>query len=214
MADKVNESYVQMLRERAAYSNGITAPSVTPLGIARPSVGVYAPTTSRPSTIPDPNRFERTKQLNAEIESQRKVLSAGEKLQAGRVRYSGGFGADAYGVGKGQKTGLAHQKGSAPYGLQSPFWNALQRANADMKKAGLGTFGITDGWRSYAAQVAVKKKKGSLAATPGRSVHGLGFAADLRLSKKQLRWLEQNGHRYGIARLPSESWHWQYTPKG
>jgi LAS superfamily LD-carboxypeptidase LdcB len=48
-----------------------------------------------------------------------------------------------------------------------------------------------------------------MAATPGRSQHGLGLAADLSLSKSQQKWLEANGAKYGIRRLASESWHWQ-----
>ncbi|WP_220085236.1 M15 family metallopeptidase, partial [Burkholderia multivorans] len=38
---------------------------------------------------------------------------------------------------------------------------------------------ITDGYRDYDEQVATKKKKGNLAATPGTSKHGWGLALDL-----------------------------------
>ena len=125
--------------------------------------------------------------------------------------YSGGLGPSAYGYSG--TTGTKGTKGSAPYGFQAPMWSALQAANKAMAAAGLGHFGITDGWRSYDAQVSLKAKKGNLAATPGRSVHGLGYAADLRLSKAQLDWLYKNGSRYGLVNLPSESWHWQYDPR-
>lgn len=123
---------------------------------------------------------------------------------------SGGMGLGAYGW-QGN-SGVAGTKGASPYGLQSPFWQALGAANAALKAAGLGTFGITDGWRSYDAQVDVKKRKPNLAATPGRSVHGIGLAADLRLSSAQLKWLKANGAKYGLINLPSESWHWQLDP--
>jgi len=92
------------------------------------------------------------------------------------------------------------------------MWNALNRANAALSSAGLGKFGITDGWRSYESQVALKKKKPKLAATAGRSVHGLGLAADLRLTNAQYQWLLKNGASYGLVNLPSESWHWQLAP--
>ena len=87
----------------------------------------------------------------------------------------------------------------------------LGAANAAMKASGLGTFTITDGWRSYAAQVEAKRKKGRLAATPGRSVHGIGMAADLGLTRRQFEWLKENGARFGLQNLPSESWHWQFS---
>lgn len=124
---------------------------------------------------------------------------------------SSGFGPSSYGFSG--TTGQAKQRGSSPFGFQPKMWNALSRANAAMKAAGLGTFGITDGFRSYSQQVSVKKRKGRLAATPGRSVHGLGLASDLRLNSKQLAWLKKNGGRYGLINLPSESWHWQLDPR-
>jgi hypothetical protein len=136
----------------------------------------------------------------------------GSVAQAGYTPSStktSGLGPNAYGwsgiTGKGNR-------GASPFGFQTQMWQALSAANAAMKAAGLGAFGVTDGYRSYNQQVATKKKKGSLAATPGRSVHGLGLAADLRLTNKQLAWLKKNGSRYGLVNLPSESWHWQLNP--
>lgn len=122
---------------------------------------------------------------------------------------SSGLGLSAYGVAR---SGDASQRGTSPFGFQPQMWSALGAANAALKAAGLGTFGITDGWRSYDQQVATKKKKGSLAATPGRSVHGIGLAADLRLTTAQYNWLKKNGARFGLVNLPSESWHWQLNP--
>jgi len=121
-------------------------------------------------------------------------------------------------------TGLASQRGKAKYGLQPYFWNRLNRANKAMKAAGLGSFGITDGFRplgkpsdseNAGTQWAVWKRykagHGALAARPGTSRHGLGLAADLDLNSKQQRWLERNGRKYGVYRIASESWHWQPT---
>lgn len=130
--------------------------------------------------------------------------------------YSGGYTLSAYGFHG--KSGTPGTQGSAHYGLQTVFWSALQSAFADMKKAGLGTPGITSGWRSYAGQVKAKQDwtargKPKNAATPGRSVHGIGLAADLRLSNAQFQWLKRNGARYGLWNLPSESWHWQLHPQ-
>lgn len=124
--------------------------------------------------------------------------------------YTGGYGPSAYGF-RGV-TGGSAQRGKAKFGFQPEMWKALSAANAGMAAAGLGTFGITDGFRSYSSQVSLKKKKPNLAATPGRSVHGLGLAADLKLTARQQKWLEANGAKYGLLRLPSEAWHWQLNP--
>lgn len=123
---------------------------------------------------------------------------------------SGGYGMSAYGFSG--TTGLDWQKGKAAYGFQTGMWGALSKVNQAMQAAGLGRLRITDGFRSYNAQVDVKKRKGNLAATPGRSIHGLGLAADLDLTGSQLKWLKKNGARYGLINLPSESWHWQLAP--
>jgi peptidoglycan hydrolase-like protein with peptidoglycan-binding domain len=64
-----------------------------------------------------------------------------------------------------------------------------------------------------------KKPKVAAAATPGRSNHGLGLAADLKaplqhkqwLTDKELSWLASNGPSFGFWNtVESESWHWTY----
>lgn len=126
--------------------------------------------------------------------------------------YSGGSGISAYGY-KGI-TGLPNLKGPAQFGFQTPMWEALGRANAAMKAAGLGTFGITDGWRSYEQQVALEKKKPGLAATPGQSIHGLGLAADLKATGAQKEWLRKNAQSFGLyfPFYDKEDWHIQLLP--
>lgn len=131
---------------------------------------------------------------------------------SGRGGYSGVGGANAYGYSG--RTGVAGTKGTGMLGLNQRFSDNLSRMNAAMKAAGLGTFGITDGWRSYEAQVDVKKRKPGLAATPGTSIHGIGLAADLKVTAAQSRWIQQNGARYGVyLPMPSkEPWHVQAIP--
>lgn len=121
-----------------------------------------------------------------------------------------GYGLDAYGF---SESGRAEQRGSAAFGLRPVFWKALSAANAEMKSAGLGTFGITSGYRSLPEQVKLKQKEGDRAADAGDSVHGVGLAADLRLSKKQAEWLEVNKQRLGLVTFPSEAWHVQLDPR-
>lgn len=96
---------------------------------------------------------------------------------------------------------------------------------------------ITDGYRTYEQQVAVKRKRGDSAAEPGRSNHGWGLAVDLsgianpigssttRNSYKDsafrtptYQWLFQNGPKFGIYNPISlrdgnkleEWWHFEY----
>lgn len=93
------------------------------------------------------------------------------------------------------------------------------------------TFGaplrVTDSYRTYAAQVSCRARKGPLCAVPGTSNHGLGLAVDLAppahvCGSAAHRWLERNAGRYGWlwpawARpgtgthgAAGECWHWQY----
>ena len=78
--------------------------------------------------------------------------------------------------------------------------------------------GITDSYRSYAAQVDVAQRKGlysqgGLAAKPGTSEHGWGMAVDLKLDAAGLSWMRAHGGEYGyVADTPRESWHWAFKP--
>ncbi|HET8769019.1 MAG TPA: D-alanyl-D-alanine carboxypeptidase family protein [Pedococcus sp.] len=83
---------------------------------------------------------------------------------------------------------------------------------------------VTDSYRSYDEQVAVKATRGRWAATPGRSEHGLGLAVDLcggvdRFGTDAHRWMVVNAPHYGWVHpawadaggsLP-EPWHWEYA---
>ncbi len=83
---------------------------------------------------------------------------------------------------------------------------------------------ITDSYRSYAAQVSVRRSKPRLAAVPGTSEHGWGLAVDLgggvQNSDEHYAWLIENAPKYGWdhpawARKggsgPYEPWHWEYV---
>lgn len=83
---------------------------------------------------------------------------------------------------------------------------------------------ITDSYRSYAAQVQVRRKKPGLAAVPGTSEHGWGLAVDLgdgvQNSDEHYDWLIENAPKYGWdhpgwARRggggPYEPWHWEFV---
>jgi hypothetical protein len=64
---------------------------------------------------------------------------------------------------------------------------------------------VTDGYRSYAEQVVVKLASPKLAASPGKSQHGLGLAVDLcggvqNFANPAHLWMQRN-----------EPWHWEFA---
>ena len=83
---------------------------------------------------------------------------------------------------------------------------------------------VTDSYRSYASQVVVKASRGSWAATPGTSTHGMGRALDLcggvnSFGHPAHLWMQQNAPLYGWfhpswasagGALP-EPWHWEFS---
>jgi len=98
---------------------------------------------------------------------------------------------------------------------------AFAELNAQFKVAFGRDICLQEGYRSYDDQVAIKRKRGYLAATPGKSVHGWGLAFDLcdgddGGAPKQ--WLDANAATYGYENpdwakwRKHEPWHWEYTP--
>jgi len=87
---------------------------------------------------------------------------------------------------------------------------------------------LSDAYRSYAQQVALKKIKGKFAATPGTSNHGWGVAVDAASrvnvdGSAEHRWFEANAPQYGWFNPAwaqdynsnngqHEPWHWEYHP--
>ena len=83
---------------------------------------------------------------------------------------------------------------------------------------------VTDSYRSYAEQVAVKRKLPGLAATAGTSKHGLGLAVDLcggvqSFGTPAHQWMKRHGPLFGwfhpawsepSGGLP-EPWHWEFA---
>lgn len=87
-------------------------------------------------------------------------------------------------------------------------YKAMQRA---ARKAGIN-FAVTDSYRSYDAQVDLKNRKPTLAATPGHSNHGWGLALDININDpKVYEWLAKNAKKFGFEQPMSyEPWHWEY----
>lgn len=102
--------------------------------------------------------------------------------------------------------------------------DAASKMNAAYKAKFGVNISVTDAYRTYAQQLAVKAAKGSLAATPGTSNHGLGLAMDLggginSFGTAQHNWMMANAPKYGwvnptwAQQLGSkpEPWHWEYV---
>jgi hypothetical protein len=78
---------------------------------------------------------------------------------------------------------------------------------------------VTDGYRSYVAQVELKRRKGWLAARPGTSMHGWGVAVDFDTRVTDFAWLREHAATYGWIHpawaqpggSKPEPWHWEYV---
>ena len=89
-----------------------------------------------------------------------------------------------------------------------------------------GPLRLVSSYRSYERQVEVKRLRGSLAATPGTSLHGVGIAIDLadaggvgQFDTPVYLWMKANAAEFGWVhpaamepggRGPQEPWHWEF----
>lgn len=123
----------------------------------------------------------------------------------------------------------AHSNGRIPLSeLCSIGGGHMLRCDAatawDAMSTAYGGIPITDSYRSYEAQVDVKRRKPHLAATPGKSNHGWGIAVDVNLggggfSSALYQWLWANAGAYGWFHpgwaqqggSKPEAWHWEYS---
>lgn len=121
-----------------------------------------------------------------------------------------------YGNGKVPASALK-EIGVGQHKLWAPAAEAFGRMQAAARADGV-TFGVTDSYRSYEAQVDVARRKGlykngGLAAVPGTSQHGWGMALDLKLDGKAQAWMRANAQTFGFDEsTPREPWHWSFTP--
>ncbi|HHT38791.1 MAG TPA: hypothetical protein GXZ95_05245 [Mollicutes bacterium] len=116
----------------------------------------------------------------------------------------------------GSTSGLEGSKGSGPNGFNIFFWNRLETFFNVAASVG-HTIDYTDAWRSYSSQERCKIEKPDLCATPGKSVHGWGVAADLNYhgSRAAQDWAHANAEKFGLkftvcASYPNqckEPWH-------
>ena len=86
---------------------------------------------------------------------------------------------------------------SGVHRLETASASAWNRMKADAADDGV-TLDLTDSYRSFDAQVSVRRRKGGQVATadPGTSVHGWGKAIDVA-SEPARQWIQKNGSKYG-----------------
>lgn len=131
-----------------------------------------------------------------------------------------------YGNGQIPLSALTHI-GAGKY-LRADAAASFVRMAAAFRVAMGFNLSVTDAYRSLADQIRLKKEKGSFAATPGKSNHGLGLAVDLGSGVQSdntpaHRWMDQNAGRFGWSNPAwaqdwnpnngqHEPWHWEYNP--
>jgi hypothetical protein len=131
---------------------------------------------------------------------------------------------DEYPNGKIPVAGLCPLFGTTGESLRPGAAAAFNAMSIAYQKDTGSPICVTDSYRSYAEQIAVKAEKGKWAATPGRSEHGMGRALDLcgginNFGTPSHLWMKQNAPLYGwfhpdwaepTGSLP-EPWHWEYA---
>lgn len=101
---------------------------------------------------------------------------------------------------------------------------AMARLDLAFREAFGEDISISDAYRTYGSQVAVRAEKPALAARPGTSLHGWGIAVDLgggvSSGGERYQWLMEHAGEYGWENPtwarpggggPHEPWHWEYA---
>jgi hypothetical protein len=172
------------------------------------------------------DKTEEMARVRAEAEQRRLALEA--------ARYRDNRVTGPVGDCLGQPT-EGYANGMIPPAALCPVWAAPgHRLRADaahafnqLSQAYAAEFGtpvcLTDSYRTFEGQVAVRAAKPGLAAVPGTSNHGWGTAVDLcggiqSFGSAQHQWMRHNAPLHGWF-LPTwaqqngskpEPWHWEY----
>ncbi len=136
------------------------------------------------------------------------IRSEGVQIPSDVIDYGNGLLPDS----------LLQRIGIGSHRLHSTAAAAFGRLRDQAAAAGIDLT-CTDSYRTLNEQKELKQRKPTLSATPGRSVHGWGFAVDVSIGSPPkpfgmtvLRWLKENGpvHGWFLGRPRDEPWHWVY----
>jgi len=158
---------------------------------------------------------------NAEAAA-RAVESAREAAEAA-TRAAQRTSLDAYANGRIPASALCALSFAAGAELRCDAAAAIEQMDVAYRERFGTDLVISDSYRSYSAQLACRREKGSLCATPGTSNHGLGKAVDLGGGAQSFgtaahAWLVAHAGDFGWA-LPDwahadgskpEPWHWEF----
>jgi len=117
---------------------------------------------------------------------------------------------------------LLHPIGIGPHRLHAAAAAGFAKLRELAAAAGIDLT-CTDSYRTLSQQRQLKDMKPATSATPGRSVHGWGFAVDVSIGmppkpfgQSVYRWLQDNGPPNGwfLGRPKDEPWHWVYRGVG
>lgn len=124
---------------------------------------------------------------------------------------------------RGPSSALCPLRTAAGQRLIAPAAAAFDAMSVAFTSAMNAPLCVADSHRDYASQVQVFATKPNLAATPGRSKHGLGRAVDLcggvqNFGTAPYTWLKQNAPAFGFAHPDwaepdgsrPEPWHWEF----
>ncbi len=218
-----------------AATDAPTASDAGPTGTATASATATAGTAEAEDVSPaDPvaarlsAAVERVAALTAEVQvvtqqSQEAATAAAAAAEEAR-KEAQRTSLDSYDNGRIPDSALCALDFADGQELRCDAAEALDALNIAFR-AEFGTdLAITDSYRSYAAQVACRRQKGSLCATPGTSNHGNGTAVDLggdayTFGTDQHDWMLAHAAEFGWE-LPDwaqaggskpEPWHWEFV---
>lgn len=167
----------------------------------------------------DAAKADWSRGTNSIIDAQKQI--AEQTKQRGKVLPRNGANSSNLRNGYIPNEQLRSIKGAPGHMALPDVADAMDSMIAAAKKAGV-TIKLTDSYRSFTKQEDVKRRKPTLAATPGTSNHGWGKAFDISVGgydSATYKWLRANASKYGFEN-PSwaakggskqEPWHWEYT---
>ncbi|RMI14188.1 hypothetical protein EBM89_01590 [Cellulomonas triticagri] len=237
LADAVADASADAQADAAAEQGATsTSDDVAGAGTAEGTAPTVAVSPSAAADEPDADpaatllaaQVERVATLTAELQvvtqqTQEAAAAAAAAAEAAR-KEAQRTSLDSYDNGQIPASALCELDFAPGQQLRCDAAEALEQLNVEFAAAFGTNLVITDSYRSYSQQVACRRQKGSLCATPGTSNHGGGVAVDLggraySFGTDQHDWMLANAERFGWT-LPSwaratgskpEPWHWEFV---